>query len=363
MPLLLASLLLSNVISVPNPRPTGIPACYNSAQDTLRQVLGAPVARICTRRFPCLVFYLCKSSDSPIVAMNACDQLRAVDSSDSSSGEDKPARLGDAAQVTALRELKTKHADKASTWPILLGNNFLCLLAVDAYQTIAEDFADLIHPFRFNQAQQAAITRLRALPGGIMLTAPSNDVVNDLPVAIEEVLSFAVMLSPPKKIFWYVQIEPLNFSTSWSRSGGGTGRPRANSADEDAQAELIQTHAEECLRLMLGQSSSRLGVQALDDLGLPPTLARFEGVSPIATTVIPSGRPNRAGEVPHQPSGRSSRGRVVDTLKTGLVAKAIKAGKTVDEKTLQHFYETEKVSAIETVGLSDAKTPHSSRTP
>ncbi|KAK9639332.1 hypothetical protein V6Z98_000555 [Aspergillus fumigatus] len=51
------------------------------------------------------------------------------------------------------------------------------------------------------------------------------------------------------------------------------------------------------------------------------------------------------------------------TLKTGLVAKAIKAGKTVDEKTLQHFYETEKVSAIETVGLSDAKTPHSSRTP
>lgn len=58
MPLLLASLLLSNVISVPNPRPTGIPACYNSAQDTLRQVLGAPVARICTRRFPCLVFYL-----------------------------------------------------------------------------------------------------------------------------------------------------------------------------------------------------------------------------------------------------------------------------------------------------------------
>ncbi|KAH1438218.1 hypothetical protein KXW83_007832 [Aspergillus fumigatus] len=332
MPLLLASLLLSNVISVPNPRPTGIPACYNSAQDTLRQVLGAPVARICTRRFPCLVFYLCKSSDSPIVAMNACDQLRAVDSSDSSSGEDEPARLGDAAQVTALRELKTKHADKASTWPILLGNNFLCLLAVDAYQTIAEDFADLIHPFRFNQAQQAAITRLRALPGGIMLTAPSNDVVNDLPVAIEE-------------------------------SGGGTGRPRANSADEDAQAELIQTHAEECLRLMLGQSSSRLGVQALDDLGLPPTLARFEGVSPIATTVIPSGRPNRAGEVPHQPSGRSSRGRVVDTLKTGLVAKAIKAGKTVDEKTLQHFYETEKVSAIETVGLSDAKTPHSSRTP
>ncbi|KAH2674614.1 hypothetical protein KXW25_003262 [Aspergillus fumigatus] len=114
-----------------------------------------------------------------------------------------------------------------------------------------------------------------------MLTAPSNDVVNDLPVAIEE-------------------------------SGGGTGRPRANSADEDAQAELIQTHAEECLRLMLGQSSSRLGVQALDDLGLPPTLARFEGVSPIATTVIPSGRPNRAGEVPHQPSGRSSRGRVVE---------------------------------------------------
>ncbi|KAH3030233.1 hypothetical protein KXV73_000081 [Aspergillus fumigatus] len=350
MPLLLASLLLSNVISVPNPRPTGIPACYNSAQDTLRQVLGAPVARICTRRFPCLVFYLCKSSDSPIVAMNACGQLRAVDSSDSSSGEDEPARLGDAAQVTALRELKTKHADKASTWPILLGNNFLCLLAVDAYQTIAEDFADLIHPFRFNQAQQAAITRLRALPGGIMLTAPSNDVVNDLPVAIEEVLSFAVMLSPPKKIFsqahsdvaslplvpherrasfalcgsgrqlrvkleiaiGYVQIEPLNFSTSWSRSGGGTGRPRANSADEDAQAELIQTHAEECLRLMLGQSSSRLGVQALDDLGLPPTLARFEGVSPIATTVIPSGRPNRAGEVPHQPSGRSSRGRVVE---------------------------------------------------
>lgn len=70
-------------------------------------------------------------------------------------------------QVTALRELKTKHADKASTWPILLGNNFLCLLAVDAYQTIAEDFADLIHPFRFNQAQQAAITRLRALPGGV----------------------------------------------------------------------------------------------------------------------------------------------------------------------------------------------------
>ncbi|KAF4287247.1 hypothetical protein CNMCM8689_000738 [Aspergillus fumigatus] len=280
MPLLLASLLLSNVISVPNPRPTGIPACYNSAQDTLRQVLGAPVARICTRRFPCLVFYLLN----------------------------KPLRR----QVTALRELKTKHADKASTWPILLGNNFLCLLAVDAYQTIAEDFADLIHPFRFNQAQQAAITRLRALPGGIMLTAPSNDVVNDLPVAIEEVLSFAVMLSPPKKIFWYVQIEPLNFSTSWSRSGGGTGRPRANSADEDAQAELIQTHAEECLRLMLGQSSSRLGVQALDDLGLPPTLARFEGVSPIATTVIPSGRPNRAGEVPHQPSGRSSRGRVVE---------------------------------------------------
>ncbi|KAL5696543.1 hypothetical protein EMGR_003172 [Emarellia grisea] len=325
MPLLLASLLLSNVISVPNPRPTGIPACYNSAQDTLRQVLGAPVARICTRRFPCLVFYLLN----------------------------KPLRR----QVTALRELKTKHADKASTWPILLGNNFLCLLAVDAYQTIAEDFADLIHPFRFNQAQQAAITRLRALPGG---------------------------------------------------SGGGTGRPRANSADEDAQAELIQTHAEECLRLMLGQSSSRLGVQALDDLGLPPTLARFEGVSPIATTVIPSGRPNRAGEVPHQPSGRSSRGRVVEispipelngsqqfnchgfstgvwtawmlwtsrldraaalscskpsTLKTGLVAKAIKAGKTVDEKTLQHFYETEKVSAIETVGLSDAKTPHSSRTP
>ncbi|KAH2674615.1 hypothetical protein KXV92_003264 [Aspergillus fumigatus] len=167
MPLLLASLLLSNVISVPNPRLTGIPACYNSAQDTLRQVLGAPVARICTRRFPCLVFYLCKSSDSPIVAMNACDQLRAVDSSDSSSGEDEPARLGDAAQVTALRELKTKHADKASTWPILLGNNFLCLLAVDADQTIAEDFAGLIHPFRFNQAQQVAITRLRALPGGV----------------------------------------------------------------------------------------------------------------------------------------------------------------------------------------------------
>ncbi|KAH2355427.1 hypothetical protein KXW30_005432 [Aspergillus fumigatus] len=327
MPLLLASLLLSNVISVPNPQPTGIPACYNSAQDTLRQVLGAPVARICTRRFPCLVFYLCefllrvsglslfvqstlptplrgKMSPPDWGTRRSCEEQNAV--------HFQPGNLLRDSGVTALRELKTKHADKASTWPILLGNNFLCLLAVDAYQTIAEDFADLIHPFRFNQAQQAAITRLRALPGGIMLTAPSNDVVNDLPVAIEEVLSFAVMLSPPKKIFWYVQIEPLNFSTSWSRSGGGTGRPRANSADEDAQAELIQTHAEECLRLMLGQSSSRLGVQALDDLGLPPTLARFEGVSPIATTVIPSGRPNRAGEVPHQPSGRSSRGRVVE---------------------------------------------------
>ncbi|KAH1557832.1 hypothetical protein LV164_005110 [Aspergillus fumigatus] len=352
MPLLLASLLLSNVISVPNPRLTGIPACYNSAQDTLRQVLGAPVARICTRRFPCLVFYLCefllrvsglslfvqstlptplrgKMSPPDWGTRRSCEEQNAV--------HFQPGNLLRDSGVTALRELKTKHADKASTWPILLGNNFLCLLAVDADQTIAEDFAGLIHPFRFNQAQQVAITRLRALPGGIMLTAPSNDVVNDLPVAIEEVLSFAVMLSPPNKIFskevknenhenavllytrgvepdqpWYVQIEPLNFSTSWSRSGGGTGRPRANSADEDAQAELIQTHAEECLRLMLGQSSSRLGVQALDDLGLPPTLARFEGVSPIATTVIPSGRPNRAGEVPHQPSGRSSRGRVVE---------------------------------------------------
>ncbi|GIK02484.1 hypothetical protein Aspvir_006540 [Aspergillus viridinutans] len=43
----------------------------------------------------------------------------------------------------------------------------------------------------------------------------------------------------------------------------------AESVDGDAQADLIQTHAEECLRRMLGQSSSRLGVQALDDLGLP----------------------------------------------------------------------------------------------
>ncbi|KAH2677357.1 hypothetical protein KXW53_008579, partial [Aspergillus fumigatus] len=43
----------------------------------------------------------------------------------------------------------------------------------------------------------------------------------------------------------------------------------ADSADEDAQAELIQTHAEACLRQMLGQASSRMGVQALDDLGLP----------------------------------------------------------------------------------------------
>jgi hypothetical protein len=44
----------------------------------------------------------------------------------------------------------------------------------------------------------------------------------------------------------------------------------ADSADEDAQAELIQTHAEACLRQMLGQSSSRLEVQALDDLGPAP---------------------------------------------------------------------------------------------
>ncbi|KAH1589656.1 hypothetical protein KXX44_009319 [Aspergillus fumigatus] len=43
----------------------------------------------------------------------------------------------------------------------------------------------------------------------------------------------------------------------------------ADSADDDAQAKLIQTHAKAYLRQMLGQSSSQLGVQALDDLGLP----------------------------------------------------------------------------------------------
>jgi hypothetical protein len=43
----------------------------------------------------------------------------------------------------------------------------------------------------------------------------------------------------------------------------------AESVDEDAQAELIQTHTKECLCQMLGQASSCLGVQALDDLSLP----------------------------------------------------------------------------------------------
>lgn len=43
----------------------------------------------------------------------------------------------------------------------------------------------------------------------------------------------------------------------------------ADSADKDAQAELIQIYAEACLRQMLGQALSRMGVQALDDLGLP----------------------------------------------------------------------------------------------
>ncbi|EAW18841.1 uncharacterized protein NFIA_087970 [Aspergillus fischeri NRRL 181] len=59
----------------------------------------------------------------------------------------------------------------------------------------------------------------------------------------------------------------------------------------------------------------------------------------------------------HQESDRS------EQLKTGVEAKGIKAGKTVDKKTLQHFFETAKDSAIETVGLSDAKNPHSSRIP
>ncbi|KAH3575054.1 hypothetical protein KXV95_007109 [Aspergillus fumigatus] len=43
----------------------------------------------------------------------------------------------------------------------------------------------------------------------------------------------------------------------------------ADSADKDAQAELIQIYAEACLRQMLGQALSQMGVQALDDLGLP----------------------------------------------------------------------------------------------
>lgn len=43
----------------------------------------------------------------------------------------------------------------------------------------------------------------------------------------------------------------------------------ADSADKDAQAELIQIYAEACLRQMLGQALSQMGVQALDNLGLP----------------------------------------------------------------------------------------------
>ncbi|KAH2001500.1 hypothetical protein KXV97_006805 [Aspergillus fumigatus] len=50
----------------------------------------------------------------------------------------------------------------------------------------------------------------------------------------------------------------------------------ADSVDEDAQAELIQIYAEACLRQMLGQALSWMGVQALDDLGLPYALALAE---------------------------------------------------------------------------------------
>ncbi|KAF7179243.1 hypothetical protein CNMCM7691_008175 [Aspergillus felis] len=63
----------------------------------------------------------------------------------------------------------------------------------------------------------------------------------------------------------------------------------ADSADEDAQAELIQTHAEACLRQMRGQSSNRLGVQALDDLGLPQ-----RDLDRMKARMTPKGRP--AGE-------------------------------------------------------------------
>ncbi|KAG2012342.1 hypothetical protein GB937_007170 [Aspergillus fischeri] len=73
----------------------------------------------------------------------------------------------------------------------------------------------------------------------------------------------------------------------------------------------------------------------------------------------------------HQESDRSEQSAlhaesiltICSKLKTGVEAKGIKAGKTVDKKTLQHFFETAKDSAIETVGLSDAKNPHSSRIP
>lgn len=62
-----------------------------------------------------------------------------------------------------------KRVEKVSTWSTLLGNNFFHLQAVDAYQTIADDFTALIHRFKFNHVQQAAFARLRALPGGFDL--------------------------------------------------------------------------------------------------------------------------------------------------------------------------------------------------
>jgi hypothetical protein len=62
-----------------------------------------------------------------------------------------------------------KRVEKVSTWSTQLRNSFFHLQAADAYQTIADDFSALIHRIQFNQVQQAAFARLRALPGGFDL--------------------------------------------------------------------------------------------------------------------------------------------------------------------------------------------------
>ncbi|RHZ50301.1 DEAD/DEAH box helicase [Aspergillus thermomutatus] len=121
-------------------------------------------------------------------------------------------------QITALRELQNKRTEKVSTWLTLLGNNFMHLQAVDAYQTIADDFSALVHQFQFNQAQQDAFARLRTLPVfllflasnnrhtgrryQVMLLAPPNDVVNDLAIVVRcHALSTEedLLLMPAKK--------------------------------------------------------------------------------------------------------------------------------------------------------------------
>ncbi|RHZ60685.1 uncharacterized protein CDV56_103297 [Aspergillus thermomutatus] len=49
---------------------------------------------------------------------------------------------------------------------------------------------------------------------------------------------------------------------------GDTNESTEESDANDAEAQVIQQHAEDCLRRMLGQRASRLGVSDLDDLGL-----------------------------------------------------------------------------------------------